>query len=190
MEYFLAILQSFKVVPSLHVHTLYLIQLQLPQPQFSPLHCLWLQLPAINSCSSASSHEILWNINRIGFWSATMICNTLAVSVPADGLAPLGARPSAGTLMTNFGSCTCIWLALKGLTPGIGISTSSLSDYPDQMQGVSQGENFKLDLFYMLWSDHFCPKDLKRSKLDLFHVYRVITFVQQDSIKLDVFYMM
>ena len=26
------------------------------------------------------------------------------VTVPADGLAPLGARPSAGTVITKFGS--------------------------------------------------------------------------------------
>ena len=27
----------------------------------------------------------------------------VAIIVPADGLAPLGAKPSAGRMMTNFG---------------------------------------------------------------------------------------
>ena len=33
------------------------------------------------------------------------IYNFEVITVPADGLAPLGARPSAGTVMTKFGSC-------------------------------------------------------------------------------------
>ena len=31
------------------------------------------------------------------------------IIVPADDLAPQGARSSAGTVMTNFGSCNYIW---------------------------------------------------------------------------------
>ena len=35
--------------------------------------------------------------------------NVMVTTVPADGLAPLGARPSAGTVMTNFVSCVYEW---------------------------------------------------------------------------------
>ena len=36
---------------------------------------------------------------------AENIYNFVVITVPADGLAPLGARPSAGTVMTNLRSC-------------------------------------------------------------------------------------
>ena len=40
--------------------------------------------------------------------------NYVAISVSADGLALLGARPSAGTVMTDFESRRYTGLALKG----------------------------------------------------------------------------
>ena len=44
-------------------------------------------------------------------------CLTFLVSiVPADGLAPLGARTSAGNVLTKFRPCICTGLALHKLT--------------------------------------------------------------------------
>ena len=37
------------------------------------------------------------------------------ITVPADGLAPLGARPSAGTVMTMFDFQACAGVALEML---------------------------------------------------------------------------
>ena len=53
------------------------------------------------------------------------MCNFIVNTVPADGLAPLGARPSAGTVMTKSRSHTYTGPALKGLaltdpTPQLG----------------------------------------------------------------------
>ena len=44
------------------------------------------------------------------------VSNCPVIIVPADGLAPLGARPSAGTVMTNAGSCMYIVMSLGWLT--------------------------------------------------------------------------
>ena len=41
--------------------------------------------------------------------------NFIVITVPADGLAPNGARPSAVTVMTRFGSRIYMGLALEGL---------------------------------------------------------------------------
>ena len=43
------------------------------------------------------------------------VCNFEVSNVPADGLAPLGARTSAGTLMSKFGSHIHLEPALEGL---------------------------------------------------------------------------
>ena len=40
--------------------------------------------------------------------------NYVAITVPADGLAPLGARPSAGTVIINFDSHIYTGVALEG----------------------------------------------------------------------------
>ena len=37
----------------------------------------------------------------------------VVITLPADGLAPLGAKPSAGRVMTTFVSCICTWPALE-----------------------------------------------------------------------------
>ena len=42
--------------------------------------------------------------------------NLIVSTVPADVLAPLGARPSAGTVLTKFGSSKFTGLELEGLT--------------------------------------------------------------------------
>ena len=41
------------------------------------------------------------------------MANFVVNTAPADGLAPWGARPSAGTVMMKFGS-VCLWPALEG----------------------------------------------------------------------------
>ena len=46
-----------------------------------------------------------------------VMLNVVVSIVPADGLAPLGARPSAGTVMTSFMSHIYVGPALGGLTP-------------------------------------------------------------------------
>ena len=38
------------------------------------------------------------------------VCSIVVITVPADGLAPLGARPSPGTVMTKYESCIYWWL--------------------------------------------------------------------------------
>ena len=37
----------------------------------------------------------------------------VVITLPADGLAPLGAKPSADTVMTPFVYCICTWPALE-----------------------------------------------------------------------------
>ena len=41
-------------------------------------------------------------------------CNLVINIVPADGLAPLGAKPSAGTVMTAFAPCLRNALVIQG----------------------------------------------------------------------------
>ena len=41
--------------------------------------------------------------------------NFVVSTAPADGLAPIGAKPSAGTTMTKFGPCKSMGPALEGL---------------------------------------------------------------------------
>ena len=42
------------------------------------------------------------------------MCMFVIITVHADGLAPLGARPSASIVMTKYGSHVYTGLALKG----------------------------------------------------------------------------
>ena len=42
-----------------------------------------------------------------------ILSNYVIMTVPADGLAPLGARPSADTVMTKFSSCIYTGPALQ-----------------------------------------------------------------------------
>ena len=51
-------------------------------------HILWLERGIINHHKQCGLEE-----------------NFAIITVSADGLAPLGARPSAATAMNNFGSC-------------------------------------------------------------------------------------
>ena len=48
-------------------------------------------------------------------------------TVPADGLAPSGARPSAGTMLVKFGSRTFTYTALKGLCTPFGMLITAKS---------------------------------------------------------------
>ena len=49
-------------------------------------------------------------------WSWEENLSRVSVStVPADGIAPLGARPSAGTVMTKFKPSTCKGLSSWGI---------------------------------------------------------------------------
>ena len=97
-----------------------------------PLLLPWLQWPPPNKefiwrlpkvFFKRSTHKVPWDFFRVssdvlndwwiwwlrGNWWASKhgknIYNFEVITVPADGLAPLGARPSAGTVMTKFGSC-------------------------------------------------------------------------------------
>ena len=59
--------------------------------------------------SDVFCNKLYWKANYDGNGTDFVVS-----TVPADGLAPLGTRPSARTMMTKCGSCT--WLAQKGLT--------------------------------------------------------------------------
>ena len=67
-------------------------------------------------------------------------------TVPADGLAPLGARPSAGTMMTKCRWCRYMKLSLEELTNVTMINDELLGHWKVIYQSIN------------LWSVH------KRSK--------------------------
>ena len=67
-------------------------------------HFEWHNPVKKSSLESLLLKEILYNM----YYS-------VVINEPADGLAPCGARPSAGTVMTTCGSCIYTGLALKGL---------------------------------------------------------------------------
>ena len=64
------------------------------------------------------------------------ISNSVSSTVPADGLAPLGARTSAGTVMTKLRSHICSglaleWLNSRALNPSVPFVThDQISKYP------------------------------------------------------------
>ena len=54
-------------------------------------------------------HDDIEGLFEIMIYSLTNIANFVISTVPADGLAPLGVRPFADTMVTKFESCIYIW---------------------------------------------------------------------------------
>ena len=73
---------------------------------FIPSATMVLTWLACNIPVSIPEGEILYGTKSpIAKETLQNMCNSVISIVPADGLALLGARPSAGTVMTKFGSC-------------------------------------------------------------------------------------
>ena len=51
----------------------------------------------------------------------------MVITVPVDGLAPLGARPSAGIVMTKSTFCICTETTIKGLINKPGLHNDDYS---------------------------------------------------------------
>ena len=55
----------------------------------------------------------IWNTSENNL-ANIIFFNFVIIFVTADGIAPSGARPSAGTMITNYKPCVHIGLALEG----------------------------------------------------------------------------
>ena len=77
-------------------------------------HNIWQDLVSLKKCPLISRNWFeIFESQRIFGWD--MSDPVVSITIPANGLAPLGDRMLAGTVMTMFGSCTYMGPALKGL---------------------------------------------------------------------------
>ena len=91
-------------------------------------------------------------------------------TVPADGLAPLGAKPSADTVMTTFVCCKCTWPTLETVnlhqlltfpqpgtsTPLIGRGISILLTEPYRLHSSRTSSRISENTKQVRWGRAYC----------------------------------